>query len=66
MDAERERFVAVEERLHVKAVTLSPTVTEDDVVLPQGAAQRPRRVVLNGPEGCHLSDAGTENLAERR
>ena len=34
MCAERQRFVAVEERLHVKDVAFSTTVVEDNVVLP--------------------------------
>ena len=51
MGAERERFVTVEERLHVEAVWLSITVNEVTVSLPQWAAACPRCVPLDRFKG---------------
>ena len=49
MSAERERFVAVKERLHVEAVALSITVNENNVALPQRAHPAPTMRTPGGP-----------------
>ena len=64
MGTERERFVTIEEGLHVESVTLSTRVLEHDVAFPQRTAARPRRVTLDRREAHHFGDRFAETLTE--
>jgi hypothetical protein len=46
MRAQRERFVAIEESLHMKSVPFTITPGENDIILPKRAATSSRSIAL--------------------